>query len=267
MGNAIRRTNIKMAKRTLAPFHRAEANELAATSLTGQAFARQKFFWTPTIQKVKPDLAFLEYLEGLKYQQKANIYERITPEEDIRQLVEAFIQEAFTKEELASFSLQKNMKFEPSKSSLMHGNVDYLIHNSAQNRYLGIFIGQKSHASNEDGAFFRLGEYTPEAFFDYMIKNYKMDTNLMVLKTNGHQWQLFGIDEEFRVKPTKVVENVETGLLFDDPEAIQAALGMIRHPLIRFKNELLLDELLQYYDLIDRTGEPADQSSVKHLKK
>ena len=267
MGNSIRRTNFKMAKQTLAPFHRAEANELAATSFSGQALVREKFYWTPAIQRVKPDLAFLEYLEELKYQQRANIFDKSTPEADVRQLVEAFIQEAFTKQELAGLSLQKNVKFEPNSQSWMHGTVDYLIHNPSQNRYLGIFVSQKEQTSNHEGAFFYLGKYTPEVFFDYMIKNYKMHTNLMVLTTNGHQWQLFGIDEEFRVKPTKVVESLETGLLFDDPEAIQAALGMIRYPLIRFKNELLLDELLQYYDLLDRTGGAADHNSTKKLEK
>ncbi len=260
------RSSAKLSKITLAPFHRAATHELSSTSLFGQAADRATFYWTPAIQRVKPDLMFLEFLEELKYQKRANILEKDTPTEDVRLLVDAFIQEAFTKQELAGLSLKKNVVFEPNDKSLMHGTVDYLIHNPEQNKYLAIFVGQKEPKCNDEGVFFHLGQYTPEAFFDYMIRNYTVHTNLMVLTTNGHQWQLFSIDEEFRVKPTKVVESLETGLLFDDPEAIQAALGLIRYPLLRFKNEILLDELLQYYDLLDRTGGPADQPKSKKLE-
>ena len=91
--------------------HAAGPSELSATSLSGQALTREKFYWTPSVQKIQPDLVFLEFLEELKYHNRANIFEKSASEPDIRMIVEAFIQEAFTKEELKGLSLEKDVRF------------------------------------------------------------------------------------------------------------------------------------------------------------
>lgn len=251
MGNAVRRSTATWQKKAFAPFHRAELNELRASSLRGQTSAFERVLWTPNIQKIQPDLCFLEYLEELKYTNRANIYNKNVKADDVKTLVSAFLKEAFTEAELGTLVLEVNRQFEPTHASEFHGRVDFFLHQPAEDKYLAMFIHEKRETPDYHDCYFQLGTYAPDVFFDYMLKNFKISNNLMVITTNGHHWKLFGIDSEFRVKPTKVLFSKQTGLLYDDPAVVQAVLGMLRYPLIRYENELLLDQTLEYFNELD----------------
>jgi hypothetical protein len=90
-----------------------------------------RFFWTPMIQKIRPDDEFLEFLDDHSF--KAKKWSKAQSGLDIkydaesnREIIEAFLWEGIKD---TPFTMTKDFYCLPSKNCDLHGKVDYVLFN------------------------------------------------------------------------------------------------------------------------------------------
>ena len=92
-----------------------------------------------------------------------------------------------------------------------------------------------------------MGEYSSEAVFEYLLSNIDDETQLSVIVSDCHFWQMSSLGEMGAILKTQPIKGYD-GLVFLDIDVIRYALGLIRYSLLRFENELLYDQFLEFYD-------------------
>lgn len=76
---------------------------------------------------------------------------------------------------------------------------------------------------------------------------------------------MFKLNSTYRILASMRLESRTADLIYDDPDIISAILGMIRYPLIRYPNELLLDQFHEYYDRLENVVE--SNINIKEIEK
>lgn len=247
MGNRLLGLKSLHRKKIISEFHDAGKFEFTQTRFNFQTNETRKHFHTPAVQKIPPDLEFLEYLETCNQTNTGNVFLKSCTHENLEEIMLNFITQAFTTEEFKELEIEKNVICEPNQFCDFHGSIDFLLHNPKNNKILAILLPKKKDLCGNDSKFFGLGEYSSETVFEYLLSNLKDETQLSVIVSDCHFWQMSSLGEMGAILKTQPIKGYD-GLVFLDIDVIRYALGLIRYSLLRFENELLYDQFLELYD-------------------
>ena len=85
-------------------------------------------------------MEFTEYLQDCSYNQKYNIFNKLSDEANIKEMFESFLSQAFSSDELKELEIIKNINLDINHRTPLHGKIDYCIWNQQQNTELYVMI-------------------------------------------------------------------------------------------------------------------------------
>lgn len=256
-------------------FRKADIWEINQTPF--QVDAENSIFWTPIFNKRKASPELLTYIQDCGYYQEYDIHNQNFSETHIHEMISAMVDAAFDQKEFfnPNFSeaskeqdlnsnqennfetssigenfikIQNSTYFPATQKTSLHGEIDFLIHNTLSNEYLMILCPNKiNHYSLETG-YSNPSNFSAACIFWYFVINYSFQQNLKVICTNAHTWQLFELHPETGFCKTKKLKS-KNKPFFENQEFIESALGMIRFAAgVKSDGQIMMEDLYEFYD-------------------
>ena len=166
---------------------------------------------------------------------------------DSLDLIDLIIQQSFSEEELKNIiCVEQNVTGFQMPMFDFNKPIDFVLMNKNNQNLLAVFITEESKKIDEHTNDFGHRHSDCLAWMLDVLLQYEDCMNKNAIITNGVDYQLVSLNENKEIIHSTMLRLDQEN---DDQAFIQLKeiAGMFRYPLIRFKNELLLDRFLKDY--------------------
>lgn len=211
-------------------------------------------YWTPAISLVQPSLELMESLELTGSFQKHDIRDPSTKKRDLKRIVEMLIADSFTSEERDRLTFTNDLYLSEINPRINPESfpgriqVDFMIKNENTQNTTFVYVSNRLSNPDSTGSYYPIDDAELPSLFEGLSELGVDLSKTAIILTNGHEWVLAQINSQGKLNQTPLIG--AEALLPNDPKRAAVIEGLIRYKTIRYENEDILDQTIDFWDFV-----------------